>query len=84
MRCLNCGSSAQLKVVSTEYNEDGWISKLYATMCADAAKNSLVYLIINVKAMKSLNLKKLKKGLTKALPHSIISVSNKGGSSNGV
>jgi hypothetical protein len=24
MRCPNCGSSAQLKVVFTEYNEDGW------------------------------------------------------------
>lgn len=24
MRCPNCGSSAQPKVVSTEYNEDGW------------------------------------------------------------
>lgn len=24
MCCPNCGSSAQLKVVSTEYNEDGW------------------------------------------------------------
>ena len=24
MYCLNCGSSAQLKVVSTEYHEDGW------------------------------------------------------------
>ena len=24
MRCPNCGSSAQLKVVSTEYHEDGW------------------------------------------------------------
>ena len=24
MRCPNCGSSAQPKVVSTEYHEDGW------------------------------------------------------------
>lgn len=24
MYCPNCGSSAQPKVVSTEYNEDGW------------------------------------------------------------
>lgn len=24
MRCPNCGSSAQSKVVSTEYHEDGW------------------------------------------------------------
>ena len=24
MYCLNCGSSAQLTVVSTEYHEDGW------------------------------------------------------------
>ena len=24
MRCPNCGSFAQLKVVSTEYHEDGW------------------------------------------------------------
>ena len=23
-RCPNCGSSAQLKVTETEYNEDGW------------------------------------------------------------
>ena len=23
-RCPNCGSSAQLKVIATEYNEDGW------------------------------------------------------------
>lgn len=24
MKCPNCGSTAQVKVVSTEYNEDGW------------------------------------------------------------
>lgn len=24
MRCPNCGSSAQPKVLSTEYHEDGW------------------------------------------------------------
>ena len=24
IKCPNCGSSAQLRVVKTEYNEDGW------------------------------------------------------------
>ena len=24
IKCVNCGSSAQLRVVKTDYNEDGW------------------------------------------------------------
>jgi hypothetical protein len=30
-QCPNCGSSAQPKVVGTEYNEDGWTIKVVRT-----------------------------------------------------
>lgn len=31
LRCPNCGSSAQSKVVATEYNEDGWTIQVVRT-----------------------------------------------------
>ena len=30
-RCPNCGSSAQLKVIATKYNEDGWTIEVVRT-----------------------------------------------------
>ena len=31
IRCPNCGSTAQPKVVATEYNEDGWTIEVVRT-----------------------------------------------------
>lgn len=36
VRCPNCGSTAQVKVVNTEYNEDGWdleVVRVYKCRC---------------------------------------------------
>lgn len=30
-RCPNCGSSAQPRVITTEYNEDGWMIEVVRT-----------------------------------------------------
>lgn len=46
MRCPNCGSSAQLKVVSTEYHEDGWeieVVRHYVCGCGERCVGKSYY-----------------------------------------
>lgn len=47
MKCPNCGSSAQLKVQSTEYIEDGWeitAVRTYECGCGCRFKGTSVYI----------------------------------------
>ena len=40
VRCPNCGSTAQLKLLSTEYNEDGWdieVVRYYICGCGETS-----------------------------------------------
>ena len=45
-RCPNCGSSAQLKVIAIEYNEDGWdleVVRTYKCGCGQVFTGTIHY-----------------------------------------
>ena len=76
MYCPDGGSSAQLKVVSSEYREDGWdIEVVRHYVCGWGEKfNGLSYYKCEGYEIFESE-KKKKKGLTKAPAHAIISTS---------